>query len=68
MFFGHAGVQLAGPWSLSPKVIHWIYRMIICLVITYSSVVCWTRVRLDSAERELTKLQTMVCIAMTGHY
>ena len=43
-------------WGLSPEFIHWIYRIIICLVITYSSVVRLTRVGLDSAEWELTKL------------
>ena len=40
--------------------------MIICHVITYSSVVFWPRGKLDSTERELTKLQRMVCIAMAG--
>ena len=40
--------------------------MILCPIITYGSVVWWTRVRLDSAEREMTKLQRMVCIAMAG--
>ena len=53
-------------WGLSPKVIHWIYRMIICPVITYGSIVWWTRIRLNTAEKELIKLQRMICIAMSG--
>ena len=40
--------------------------MIISPVLTYGSVVWWIRVRLNSAEKELTKLQRMVHIAMTG--
>ena len=40
--------------------------MAICHDVPYNSVVWWTRVKLDSAERELTKLQRMVCIAITG--
>ena len=40
--------------------------MVIRSVITYGFVVWWTRVRLGSAERELTKLQRMVCIVMTS--
>ena len=40
--------------------------MIICPVITYGSIVWWTRVRLNTAEKELIKLQRMICIAMSG--
>ena len=40
--------------------------MVICFVVTYSSAVWRTRVRSDLAERESTKFQQMVCIAMTG--
>ena len=53
-------------WGLSLKIIQWINRKIICPVMTYGSVVWWTRVKLDSAERKLTKLQRIVYIAMTG--
>ena len=43
-------------WGLSSKVIYCINRMIICPVISHSYVVWWTRVKLESAERKLTKL------------
>ena len=53
-------------WGLNSKVIYWIYRMVICPVVPYGSVVWWTRVRLGSTEKKLTKVQRNVCIAMTG--
>ena len=59
-------MRLAGPGGLTPKFIYWIYRMVICPVVTCGSVVWWIRVKLESAERELTKLQRMDCIAMTA--
>ena len=40
--------------------------MIICPIITYDSVVRWTRVKVDSAEKVLTKLQRIVGIVMIG--
>ena len=40
--------------------------MIICPVITYGSVVWRSRIRLDCDESELTKLQRIVYIVMTG--
>ena len=41
--------------------------MIICPVITYGSIVWWTRVRRNIAEKELTKLHRLICIAMSGY-
>ena len=40
--------------------------MIICSATTYGSIVWWTKVKLDTAERELTKLERMICITMPG--
>ena len=59
--FGLAGVQLVRPGTLGLT-----YRMIICSIITCGSIVWWTRVRLDTAERELSKLQWKICIAMSA--
>ena len=58
--------EIGKTWGLSPKIIYRIYRMIICLVVTYGSIVWWSRGKLGSAQRDLTKLQRMICIAMTG--
>jgi hypothetical protein len=50
-------------WGLKPKVLHWIYIMIIRPILTYGSVVWWTRV--DSISRmELNELQRLACMAI----
>ena len=40
--------------------------MILCPIITYGSVVWWSRTRLNTAELDLDKIQRMVCVAMSG--
>jgi hypothetical protein len=45
-------------WGLKPKVLHWIYIMIIRPILTYSATVWWMRVNYNVSRMELNKLQT----------
>jgi hypothetical protein len=53
-------------WGLKPKVLHWIYIMIIRPFLTYGATVWWTRVNFNVSRRELNKLQRLACLAITG--
>jgi hypothetical protein len=44
----------------------WIYSMVIRPILTYSSTVWWPRVRCNVNRTELSKLQRLVCLAITG--
>jgi hypothetical protein len=51
------------PWGLKPKVLHWIYIMIIGLVLTYGSTASWPMVIYNVGRMELNKLQRLACLA-----
>jgi hypothetical protein len=53
-------------WGLKPKVLHWIYIMIIRPILTYGAMVWWTRVNYNVRRMELNKLQRLACLAITG--
>ena len=53
-------------WGLNPRAIHWIYSMVVCPIITYGSIIWWSRIRCDNAKSDLIRLQRMVCIAISG--
>jgi hypothetical protein len=53
-------------WGLKPKVLHWIYIMIIRHILTYGATVWWTRVNCNVSSRKLNKLQRLACLAITG--
>jgi hypothetical protein len=51
-------------WGLKPRVLHWIYTMVIRSILIYGSMVWWPRLRYIS-RMELYKLQRLVCLAIT---
>jgi hypothetical protein len=53
-------------WALKPRVLHWIYTMVIRLILTYGSMVWWPTVRFNVNRMELNKLQRLACLAITG--
>jgi hypothetical protein len=53
-------------WGLKPRVVHWIYTMVMRTVLTYVSTVWWPRVRYDVSRTELSKIQRLACLAITG--
>jgi hypothetical protein len=53
-------------WGLKPRVVHWIYTMVIRLILTYSSMVWGLGVRYNFSRTELSKRQRLPCLAITG--
>jgi hypothetical protein len=53
-------------WGLKPRVVLWIYTMVIRPILTYSSTVWWPRVRYNVSRTELSKIQRLTCLAHTG--
>jgi ribonuclease HI len=53
-------------WGLSPKVVHWIYTVIIRPMITYAAVVWWRRTNLTTVIKQLERIQRITCLYITG--
>jgi hypothetical protein len=53
-------------WGLKPRVVHLIYNMVMRPVLTYGSMVWWPRVRYNVSRIELSKIQRLACLAITG--
>jgi hypothetical protein len=50
-------------WGLKPKVIYWIYSVVVRPIVTYAAAVWWPRFKTSQAERR--KLQRMACLGIT---
>jgi hypothetical protein len=48
------------------KVMHWIYTMVVRSIVTYAAIVWWPRVKFRTSRAELSKLQIMTCLGITG--
>lgn len=53
-------------WGLKPKMMHWLYTVVVRPMITYASLVWWTKTQQHSAIAELSKVQRLACLAITG--
>jgi hypothetical protein len=53
-------------WGLKPKVLHWIYIVIIRPILTYGAMAWWIRVNYNVSRMELNKLQRLACLAIMG--
>jgi hypothetical protein len=53
-------------WGLKPRVVHWIYTMVIRPVLPYSSMVWWPKIRYNVSRTELSKIKRLACLAITG--
>jgi hypothetical protein len=53
-------------WGLQPNVVYWIYTAVVRPIITYGATVWWSRVRLKTSQAELSKLQILACLGITG--
>ena len=51
---------------MKPRVVYWIYTMVIRPMLTYNSKVWWLRVRHNLSRTELSKVQRLACLAITG--
>jgi hypothetical protein len=53
-------------WGLRPKVVCWIYAVIVRPIGTYTATMWWPRVKLRISRPGLSKLQRMACSSTTG--
>jgi hypothetical protein len=53
-------------WGLKPKVIYWIYIAVVRPIVTYAATVWWPRVKFKRSQAELSKLQRVACLGITG--
>jgi ribonuclease HI len=53
-------------WGLNPRIVHWLYKAVVRPMITYGSLVWWPKLEQRTAELELTKLQRLACLCITG--
>jgi hypothetical protein len=59
-------VMFGKTWGLRPHIVYWIYMAVIRPIITYSITVWWPRVKLKTSKAELSKLQRLACLSITG--
>lgn len=53
-------------WGLKPRVLCWIYTAIVRPMISYGAVVWWPRCHIGSIQNQLTKVQRLALVAITG--
>ena len=53
-------------WGLSPKMMYWTYNMLVKPMMTYASMVWWTKMRQPTAVNELRRVQRLACLSITG--
>lgn len=53
-------------WGLRPSMMYWTYTMVVRPMITYASLVWWTKMRQRTAITELSKVQRLACLGITG--
>jgi len=53
-------------WGYSPKIVHWIYTMVIRPMLSYAAVVWWPRVNFSTVEKQLEHVQRIACLYITG--
>jgi hypothetical protein len=47
-------------------VVYWIYTTVVRPIVTYAAIIWWPRVKLKRSQAELSKLQMMACLRITG--
>lgn len=53
-------------WGLNPETMKWIYTMMVRPVITYASVIWWTKVSQKTIKKRLDRVQRLACVGITG--
>lgn len=53
-------------WGVRPKMVMWIYSMVVKPMVSYASVVWWPKVTQATARQKLDSLQRMACLSVTG--
>ncbi|KAL0820148.1 hypothetical protein ABMA28_005307 [Loxostege sticticalis] len=66
--FGMCRTAYGKTWGLKPKIMKWIYLMMVRPILLYGSIVWWPRTKLKTCRVALSKLQRVACMAMTGAF
>ncbi len=53
-------------WGLRPSMTHWLYTRVVLPSITYGAAVWWPKVMQEKTRQELSKIQRMACLGITG--
>jgi ribonuclease HI len=53
-------------WGLNPKMMYWLYTSVIRPITTYASLVWWPKVDQKNAKLELSKIQRLATLAISG--
>ena len=53
-------------WGTSPKVVYWLYTVVIRPMIAYATVVWWPKVTYSTEAKQLEHIQRLACLYITG--
>ncbi|XP_061729791.1 uncharacterized protein LOC133534609 [Cydia pomonella] len=66
--FGMCRTAYGKTWGLNPKVLRWIYTMMVRPIILYGCLAWWPRTLKSSCRETLMKIQRTACMAITGAF
>jgi ribonuclease HI len=66
--FGMCRSAYGKTWGLNPKVLRWIYTMMVRPILLYGSLAWWPRTLGSTCKNTLAKVQRTVCMAITGAF
>jgi hypothetical protein len=52
--------------SFGIKIVYWIYTAALRLIVTFAATIWWPTVKLKTSQAELSKLQSIACLGITG--
>ena len=55
-------------WGLKPKYMLWLFNMVIKPVLTYGSLVWWTKSNQVTIQNKLNKIQRLACLSISGAF
>lgn len=64
--FGQCRRAVGREWGLKPKWIHWIFTKVVLPYLFYGSLFWYKRTKLSTVQKQLSHLQRMACLSMTG--
>ena len=53
-------------WGYSPRIIHWLYTMVIRPMFSYAAVIWWPRVNFITVKKSLEHVQRLACLYITS--
>lgn len=53
-------------WGLTPRVMHWLYSVVVRPLVSYGAIVWWPRTHVLATQKLLDKFQRLPCLFITG--